>query len=176
MLRQFLHDNRAAAAAEMALVLPAIAFIFLNVADLSIYMYTKMQVDLAAQEAVGAARVLCDTAAELPATTPGNCPTLVDTMRSAAQSTSLGTGVTLGTASEAWYCSTEGAAPRLEIAAPITDPRPADCSAEVPGSTAKPGEYISVTASYAFAPIFPGASVAAVLPNIIEREAWMLLQ
>jgi Flp pilus assembly protein TadG len=173
MLRNFLGDCRATAAAEMALIVPAIAFIGLNVADMSVYLYTKMQVDLAGHEAVGAARVLCATGAQLPA--KQNCGVSLDsTMLSAAQSTTLGTNVTLGTSSEAFYCATTGAV-LTQVAAYNATP-PADCSGTVATSTAKPGDYISVTASYPFTSIFPGASIAASLPATITRTAWMRLK
>lgn len=159
----------------MALVVPFLAFIGLNVADMSVYLYTKMQVDLAAHEAVGAARVLCDTAAKLPAKQGTNCPTLDATMLAAAQSTTLGTNVTLGASTEAFYCVTAPAAVLTQVAAYSATP-PADCSATVATSTAKPGDYISVTASYPFTSIFPGASIAASLPATITRTAWMRLK
>lgn len=175
-LRRFLRDSRGAAAAELALILPAIAFIFLNVADLGFYIFTKMQVDLAAQEAVGAARYLCNEDDELPAKT--NCGgTLFSTMQAAAQSTSLGTSVSIGTTiadvDEAWFCSNGSG--DLEKVADLGETVPPDCSVPVPSSTAVPGIYISATASRSFSPIFPGASVASVLPSTITRQAWMRL-
>ncbi|WP_165938464.1 TadE/TadG family type IV pilus assembly protein [Parafrankia sp. BMG5.11] len=172
-LLKFLRDKSGAAAAELALILPAFAFILLNVVDLSVYLYSKMQVDLAAQEAVGAARVLCDTDAELPATQGANCPALTATMLAAAQSTSLGSNVSLGTPAEAFYCTTSGGV--LTQVAAIGATVPANCSAVVTGSTASPGNYIAVEASYPFSPVFPGASVAAFLPKRITRTAWLRL-
>ena len=169
----FLRDTRASASAEMALVVPGIAFILLNVADLSTYIYTKMQVDLAAHEAVGAARVLCNTTPKLPA--KQNCGSTLDsTMLAAARSVTLGTNVNIGASTEAYYCATSGAV-LTQVAAYNAVP-PADCSATITGSIAKPGDYISVTASYAFTPVFPGASVAAILPATITRTAWMRLK
>lgn len=171
-LRGFLRDTRAAAAVEMALILPAVAFIIVNVADATMYVYSKMQVDLAAQEAAGFARATCDTPAELPATL--NCAGLVDAMTTAAQTTSLGADVTLDAPEAAWFCSNESSQ-LIEVAAIDAVP-PADCSATLDGSTAVPGEYISVTANYAFSPIFPTASVASALPSTIQRTAWIRLQ
>lgn len=170
--RTCLRDSRASAAAEMALVLPLIAFIILNVVDLGIYIYTKMQVDLAAQEAAGAARVLCDTAAELPATI--NCSAVNATMLSAAQTTSLGSSVSLGAPTEAWYCANSSAV-LMQVAA-IGGAVPANCSGIVATSTAKPGEYLAITASYTYTPVFPPASVVAVLPAAVQSTAWMRLQ
>ncbi|MEP6867562.1 MAG: TadE family protein, partial [Novosphingobium sp.] len=170
----FLHDTRAAAAVEMALVLPFLAYILINVADLSVYVFDRMQVDLAAQEAVGTARYVCDTAAELPATT--NCGGTLNTkMLAAARSTSLGNSVSLNTPTEAWFCSTAGGANLTQVAA-ITAARPANCSATIAGSTAKPGDYISITASRSFTSLFPGASIAASLPATITSTAWLRLQ
>ncbi len=167
-------DCRATAAVELALVLPGIAFIALNVTDLSVYIYSKMQVDLAAQEAAGAARVLCDTSAELPATT--NCgTTLSSTMLSAAQSTSLGTNITLSGTDEKYYCADAAGTLKPDNGYALGS-APADCSGIITGSTVKPGDYIKVTASYPFAPVFPGASVAALLPASITSTAWIRLQ
>lgn len=168
----FLRDTRAAAASEFALVLPLLAYVFLNVADLSMYIWSKMQVDIAAQAAVGAARAACDEVAELPATT--NCGTLTATMLNAAQATSLGTQVTLGIPTEAWYCSTTTGT--LSEVAPINAAVPADCSGTTAGSTVAPGDYISSTASLTFTPMFPGATIAAALPPTITSTAWMRLQ
>lgn len=170
--RRFLSDASGAAAAEMALIIPGVAFILLNVVDLSFYIFTRMQLDLAAQAAVGAARDLCDTAAELPATT--NCGgTLTSTMTAAAQSTTLGTNVTIGAPTENHYCANTSG--ELIVAGSLDAPS-TDCSAVVSGSTAAPGDYISVTASYTFTPLFPGASVASHLTSPIQRTAWLRLK
>lgn len=173
LLRRLLRDCRAAAASELALILPGAAFIVLNIVDVSAYIYTKMQVDLAAHEAVGAARVLCDTAAELPATV--NCgSTLSSTMTAAAQTTSLGNGVTLSGTTEKYYCANSGGT-LVEVAAANATP-PATCTATVSGSTSVPGIYIQTTASRAYSPVFPGATVVAAFPATIARTAWLRLK
>jgi Flp pilus assembly protein TadG len=176
-LRQTFRDTGGAAAAEMALILPAIAFVLLNVVDLGSYIWHKMQVDLAAHEAVGAARVLCDESDAthaLPATVAGNCTGYDTAMTAAAQTTSLGTGVTIGSTTEAYYCAnTDG---ELVHVAAVDGTVPDDCDATVTGSTSKPGLYISTVASYSFSPVFPGASVASVLTTPITRTAWLRLQ
>jgi len=173
MLRRLLNDCGGAAAAEMALIVPGIAFIVLNVVDLSTYVYEKMQVGLAAQEAVGAARVLCDTAAELPA--KKNCGgTLSSTMTAAAQTTSLGTSVTITATGEVYNCA-DSTGTFVQVANYDGTP-PATCAGSVTGSTSAPGDYISATVSYAYAPLFPGASVASVLTTPITRTAWLRLK
>jgi hypothetical protein len=95
-------------------------------------------------------------------------------MEGAAQATSLGSDVTLNTASAAWYCADAGS--ELVNVAAIESTPPADCSGVLSGSTARPGEYISVTASYTFSPIFAATSVAALLPSNIQRTAWIRMQ
>jgi Flp pilus assembly protein TadG len=171
MMRPLLRDERAAAAAEMALVLPAVAFILLNVVDFSVYLYTRMQVDLAAQEAVGIARTASyDNECEAPVLSHANCSSLEDDMEAAAQSTSLGTSVSIGGTLEDRYCANSDG----ELV--VADPSATDCSATMTGSTAVPGYYVSTTASYAFTPVFPGASVASALPATITRTAFMRIQ
>jgi len=161
----------------MALILPGIAFVLLNVVDLSSYIWHKMQVDLAAHEAVGYVRATCTASSQLPVTYPDNThckATLIAEMTAAAQSTSLGTGVTLNTPTEAYYCA-DATGTLVEVAAISATP-PANCSATVSGSTASPGIYIKATASSTFSPVFPGASVASVLASPITRTAWMRLK
>lgn len=173
-LPQSFRDTSGAVAAEMALILPAIAFVLLNVVDLSLYIYTKMQVDLAAHEAVGAARARCDTAAELPATVNCGGADLDDAMISAAGSTTLGSTVTIASTIEKYYCAS--ASGTLDEVALTSETPPPDCSATVGGSTSAPGLYINTTASHSFNPVFPGATVAALLPATITRTAWMRLK
>jgi hypothetical protein len=91
-------------------------------------------------------------------------------MTSAAQSTSLGSTVTLGTASEGWYCTDSTGTLK-----PVVGP-PTDCSATLTGSTVAPGDYISITASHTYNPIFPSATIAAALPSPITSTAWMRLK
>lgn len=171
----FARESRGAAAAEMALVFPVIGLVVLNVVDFSVYAYGKMQLDLAAQQAIGLVRTVCDTPAELPATYPANhcSATLSTQMTSAAQQTSLGTGVTLGTMTEGYYCA--NASGVLVAAGTLSNPS-TDCSATVTGSTAKPGLYARVAASYTYVPIFPGVSVMSHIPTNMQKTAWIRLK
>jgi Flp pilus assembly protein TadG len=173
-LAGFIGDTRAAVAAEMAMILPGIAFVMLNVVDLSSYIWSRMQVDLAAHEAVGAARALCADDEDLPATE--NCADLDATMAAAAQTTSLGANVTIAAdATEEHYYCADAEGELQEVAAADGTP-PADCSGTVTGSTSAPGLYIRTTVSYPFSPVFPGASVASLLGSPITRTAWLRLQ
>lgn len=167
----------------MALVLPAIAFIVLNITDLVIYGYSRMQVDLAAQQAAGAARVLCNTSTadrELPAQL--YCSGSDSAVVAAALNTSLGSGVALSSSggfhyNEAYYCA-DNATNTLKPTNgyPISSAPPDDCSGVVSGSTILPGDYISVTASYTYAPVFPNFSLGSLLAGTITRTAWIRLK
>jgi Flp pilus assembly protein TadG len=169
--RRLFRDDRASAAAELALILPAVAFILLNVVDFSVYLYTRMQVDLAAQEAVGIARTVSyENECEAPVLSDVKCASLEDDMAAAAQSTSLGNSVSIDGTLEDRYCATSGG----ELV--TVDDSDADCSGTLAGSTAVPGYYISTTAAFDFSPVFPGASVASVLPPTITRTAFMRIQ
>lgn len=170
---RLLRDRSGGAAAELALVLPGIAFVIANVADLGFYMYTRMQVDLAAQAAVAAVRETCNTDAKLPATQ--NCADMNSAVTGGLQSTSLGTGVTLesGYPIELPYCAD---ASGTLVQAGTLDAPSANCTAAVSTSTATPGTYFRVRATRTFTSIFPGASVAALLTSPIEREAWIRLE
>lgn len=165
------------AAVEMALVLPILAFIVLNITDFAIYAYSRMQVDLAAQAAVGAARALCNTSAanrQLPA--KQNCAGLDSAIVAAAQTTSLGSSVSLtGTSgnhsTEGYYCADSSSA--LQLVAAYNATPPATCAGTYAGSTVAPGDYISVTATYTYTPLFPGATVGSLLTPVIARNAWL---
>ncbi|WP_176590859.1 TadE/TadG family type IV pilus assembly protein [Sphingobium sp. EM0848] len=174
-LRRFMGNKAGAAAAEMALWFPVVGFLTLNVVDVAIYIYSKMQVETAAEQAVGLVRQVCNSSTLLPATYPtDHCSsTLSPQMASAAQQTTLGAGVTLGTLSEGYYCANASGA--LVAAGTLSSPS-ADCSAAVTGSTAKPGIYVNVQASYTYVPVFPGLSIMSYLSTSIQQTAWMRLQ
>lgn len=172
-LRRFLRNRSGTAAAEMALIFPVVGFITLNVVDFATFAYSKMQVDLAAEQAVGVARVKCTDEATLD---EGTCGTTFSAqIASAAQQTTLGADVTLvGSPSESFYCADEAGVLTL-VATPPSAP-PDDCSGVVTGSTTAPGSYISATTSYTYTPIFPGVSIASYLSTAITSTAWMRLQ
>ena len=175
-LDRFRCDCRASAAVEMALVFPIFGYIALNLMDVCMYMYSRMQTESAAEAAVGAVRSLCDTAAKLPATNPaGHCSaTLATQMNAAAQTTGLGARVTLGPPSEGYYCADAGGT--LRLVAAVTATPPGNCSATVTGSTSAPGNYIAVTASFTYTPFAPGLTIMSALSTSIQQTAWMRLQ
>lgn len=169
-LRRFGGDTRAMAAAEMALVFPVVGFITVNVVDLGTYMYSKMQVDIAAQQAAGTVRSLCTNPSA------ANCgSTYLTQMQSAAQQTTLGTAVNLvGSPTESYYCANASGTLVL-VATPPSTP-PTTCAATVSGSTSRPGSYIGTTTTYTYAAVFPGFSVASYLSTPIQSTAWIRLQ
>ena len=174
--RRLIRDTRGAAAVEMALCFPLLGYVGLNLMDVGVYAVAQMQTETAAQMAVDAARTLCNSASLLPATgASAKCGSSVtSTMTAAAQATTLGTAVTIGTPAEGYYCANSGGT--LVSVAAITAAPPSTCATVVSGSTSAPGDYISVTASYGFTPFAPGMAVAAVLPGTITQTAWMRLQ
>ena len=178
--RRFLADLRGAAAAEFVLWVAILTVPVLSAVDIGVYAFQRMQLEIAAQAAVQTAWHVCNKTTLLPAVK--NCAGLSAAMTSAAQGTSLGTTVTITTTpvSEGYYCvnasnklvlvgttATFGATPAA--------PAPFDCHTVIALSTAKPGDYIQVTASYAYAPVFPGVSVASLLTTPITRTAKMRL-
>jgi Flp pilus assembly protein TadG len=171
-----------AAAIEMALWTVAIVVPLLSATDIGIYSYQRMQVENAAQMAAQAAWQYCSTGAMLPVVQ--NCSNLLTVMTTAAQNTTLGTNVTVPATSvtEGFYC-TDSSGALVSVGttgtlSPLVSPsRPAsnNCNS-VLGSGAVPGDYVQVTATYTYTPVFGRISVASLLPGTISRQAWMRLQ
>ena len=170
--RHFYSDERGTSAIEFAFFASVLSFAILNVADISIYLYKRMQVENATQMGAQAAWNACDPSQnQLPATT--NCPSLTTAITNAIHSTSLSTAVSLqaGSPAEGYYCVNSSG--QLQYVSSVSS-KPADCTvAGVPSNM--PGDYITVTASYAYAPIFHGVSVAAAFPTPIVRTSMMRL-
>jgi hypothetical protein len=98
---------------------------------------------------------------------------LAAAVTNSVQSTSLGTSITLqpGSPSEGYYCV--NASNALEYMSDV-DNKPTDCSAAgMPGL--QPGDYISVQTTFAYAPLFPGITVAGKFPTPIAKTALMRL-
>jgi hypothetical protein len=90
------------------------------------------------------------------------------------QSTSLGTHVTLqsGSPSEGYYCvnTSTGALQYMND----VNHKPADCSAA--GSAGvPPADYITISTTFTYAPLFPGITVASTFATPITRTALMRL-
>ena len=163
-------DRRGVAAVEFGLFAIFLSLALANVADVSIYIYQRMQAENATQAAVQAAWKACDVS-HLPATT--NCPGLTTAVQNAVKSTSLGTSVALvsGSPSEGYYCV--NASNALQYVSNVSS-KPADCTAAGMPSL-QPGDYIQVQTTFSYVSLFPGLSVASTFATPINRTAMMRL-
>lgn len=169
-IRQLRKDNRGLAAIEFALIAGFLSVAVLNVADVSVFLFDQLQVNNATQMGVQAAWATCDLN-HVPATT--KCPAMNGAVTTAIQSTSLGNSVQLqgGSPSEGWYCvSSTGT---LQYMSDYANP-PDDCTAAGVPTTA-PADFVKVQTTYAYSPIFPGLSVAAVFPAHITSTSYVRL-
>jgi len=166
-------DERGVSALEFAIFAGILSFGLLNTADISIYIYKRMQVENATEMAVQAAWKACDpNQNQLPATT--SCPGLTTAITNAAHSTTLGTQVSIqaGSPTEAYYCLNSSGA--LQNVGAVTSPAPANCS--VTGNAAQqPADYIRISTTFSYAPLFNGVTVASVFPTPIVRTGMMRL-
>jgi Flp pilus assembly protein TadG len=163
-------DQRGLAAIEFAFFATILTFAILNVTDISIYIYQRMEVEYAAETGAQAAWKTCDLP-QLPATT--NCSGLITAVTNAVQSTSLGTRVALqsGYPSEGYYCVNSSNA--LQYVSDVSS-KPSDCSAAgMP--TLQPGDYIKVQITFSYAPLFPGITVAKAFTTPITKTTMMRL-
>lgn len=166
-------DQTGASAIEFAIFVGILAFGVLNTADISIYIYKRMQVENATEMAVQAAWKACDPSlGYLPATT--SCPNLTTAITNAAQSTTLGNQVLIqaGSPSEGYYCLNSSSA--LQYVAAVTSIPPADCSATGVASM-QPADYIQITTTFSYQPLFPGVTVASAFTTPIIKTGMMRL-
>jgi Flp pilus assembly protein TadG len=163
-------DQRGVAAVEFGLFAIFLSLAFVNVTDVSIYIYQRMQAENATQVAAQAAWKACDLS-QLPATT--NCTGLTTAVQNSLTSTSLGTRVSLvsGSPSEGYYCVNSSNA--LQYVSDVSS-KPADCTAAGMPSL-QPGDYIQVQTTFPYAPLFPGLSVTSTFATPINRTAFVRL-
>lgn len=177
IFHRYRRDEKGAAAVEFALVVTLLTVPVLNVVDLAMYAWDRMQVDNAAQMGAQAAWTTCAATTNHPATpnSYANCSGMPAAVTQAVQSTSLGANVTWSATVEAYYCTTTGGA-LTQVAAATGNP-PSDCSKNGAGglSSDKPGDYVQISVQYTFTPIFPAVSIASALASPITRTAWTRL-
>ena len=164
--RAFWVDQRGVAAIEFGFFAIFLSLALVNVADVSIYIYQRMQAENATQVAAQAALKACGS--QLPATT--NCAAALATaVQNAVASTSLGTRVSLisGSPSEGYYCVNSSNA--LQYVSDVSS-KPADCTAAGMQSL-QPGDYIQVQTTFPYAPLFPGRSVTSTFTTPINSAA-----
>jgi Flp pilus assembly protein TadG len=163
-------DRRGVAAIEFAIFASLISVGMLNVTDIAVYVYQRMQVEYATQAAAQAAWHACDIN-HLPAT--NNCSGLSTAVQNAVKGTSLGTRVTLqsGSPAEGYYCVNSSNA--LQYVSDVNS-KPTDCSS-VGSPGLQPGDYIQISTTFAYAPMFPGVTVASAFSTPITKTALMRL-
>src|SRR5581483_8750661 len=81
--RAYITNAAGAAAAEFALILTLLTIPLLNVFDIGVYVYDRMQLDNAAQVAVQTAWAQCAPSGDVPATVNNNCAGLAAAMTTA---------------------------------------------------------------------------------------------
>jgi len=169
-IRAISTDRPGVAAIEFALCAVFLSPMLVNVVDVSIYIYQRMEAENATQVAAQAAWKACDLS-QLPATT--NCPGLTAAVRNSLASTSLGTSVSLisGSPSEGYYCVNSSNA--LQYISDVSS-KPADCTAAGMPNL-QPGDYIVVQTTLPYASLFPGLSVASTFATPITSKAIMRL-
>ena len=150
-------DSAGTAIIEFAFATPILVVLVLNLFDFSVLIWSTMQTDYSAQMGAQAAFKLC-AGGSPPALT--NCAGLAAAVTTAAQSTSLGAGVTVatGSPSEDFYCVSGNTLQSIGS----TKPNPYNCStATPPNAAATPGDYILVQVNYSYTPTFSGLSLAS---------------
>jgi Flp pilus assembly protein TadG len=166
-LRAFHRDEKGLAAIEFALIAGTLCVGLLNCVDVGIYAFKHMEVENAAQMGAQAAWKTCDSS-HIPATTA--CPGMSTAVTQAVQATSLGTSVTVASSTEGYYCvNSSGVLTYMSD----TSSKPSSCSSV--GGTASPADYIVIQATYTYAPIFPGVTVASTFPTTLSKTTYMRL-
>jgi Flp pilus assembly protein TadG len=166
-------DQHGTSAIEFSFFVGLLSLAALNVADISIYMYQRMELENAAEMGAQAVWKTCDPSqGYLPATT--NCPGLTTAITQAMQSTSLGKKITLksGSPTEGYYCVNSSGS--LQYVSSVSA-KPADCTAAGMPSL-QPGDYIQVTASFAYSPLFADVTVAGKFATPITKTATIRLE
>ncbi len=170
LLRRFARDSRGLAATEFALIGGVIVIGLFNAVDLGRYFYCRMEVQDASQMAAQNIWKNC-APPNLPAST--SCASWSSYATTGAQSTSLGTSVTLATGypAENWWCVNGSGA--LVNAAAI-GAKPSDCSA-YNNASGQPIDYVQVKTTYTYTPMFPALNVAGTLPTPVTSTTLMRL-
>lgn len=164
--RRFIRDRSGAVAAETALVSGFLALLIVQVLDFGWFAYCSVQIRMAAQAAAARAATACSEDALLPATQ--NCPGLKAKMEAAANEVSIGGTITISDPDEGYFCHDNNNA-LVEVGA--LDNKPADCMPY--SATATPADFVYVTATYTFNPIFPGVSAVSYLGGAMTADGWM---
>jgi hypothetical protein len=136
----------------MAIWLIALAYPLVNVADLALYAFQRMEVGSAAEMAVQSAFNACGQIYGTPIVTKCG-PTLTTAINSGVQSTSLATRVTVSDKSEC-------------VDGTVTSGTQTTCPTNS-------GDYLAVTVAYTYRPLFHGASITSLLNTNLARTNWI---
>jgi Flp pilus assembly protein TadG len=196
-LQAYLADASGAATVEFALALVFLTIPMLSIVDVGVYTYDKLQLENAGQMAAQTAWAICSSYAYRPVTV--NCnntknstetasPTNAQTaIASAVQQTALGSQVTVSSILESYDCvSSTGVLTQMAdcgsgssactgtFSSPITTTMPSACatSGKTTWATA-PTDYLAVTVSFTYKPMFPGVSVASLLPATMTKTTYI---
>jgi hypothetical protein len=189
----YFRDTRGAAAAEFAIWLGVLIVPFLNVVDIGFYCFKVMQVREAAQAAAQSAEALCGAQTQTTFPASLNCTGLSSQLTSAAQSTSLGTDVTVVTSTsatpyttEGYYCAdASGQLVATSAAKGTTNPWalsatssqipafPNDCTGVNANNSGNPGDYLAVTVTYTYTPFIGNVSAAKALGGTVTETSWI---
>ena len=166
----FLRETRGAAAVEMALTVTLLTIPLLNITDLALYAYQRMQVENAAQMGAQQAWTNCSTAS---AFTSG-CPDPNALVTAAIRSTSLGNGVTMasGYPTAAYYCTTTAGALSQVAAYSAAQAKCSTYTGSWSDPTALAAGYVQISVTYSFTSAFSGVSVASLLPSPITKTTY----
>lgn len=165
-------DQSGLAAVEFGLISTFLVIGLVNGVEIARWYLQSMQVSNAVQSATLAVWSACDVKS-LPAKT--KCAGLNSAIATGLASTSLGTSVraTDGYPKEGYFCVNGAGA--LQKVANYTEAKPSTCTA-AGSATTKPGDYVIVSASYNFSPIFSGLTIGNLMPKTMSSAGSMRLQ
>jgi hypothetical protein len=173
-MRRWLSSTRGAAAYEFALWLGVLTPLILNAVDLGYYSFQAVQVRQAAQAGAQTALVLCAGANSTPPVS-ANCANFSSRVSTAIQSTSLGSNVTWATSSEGWYCVDTTSSLTLQGTAETITAGVASGSmastAPTCANTNSASDYVLISTSFTFHPLFNRVTVASLLSSTITYTA-----
>jgi Flp pilus assembly protein TadG len=165
-LRVYARGTRGAAAAEFALIVTVVSVPLLNIIDLGTYVYSKMEMQNATQIG-GQEAWLLGTTCTLPLTTGSCSGTYSGSITTAVHGGSLGTHVTVSSINEVYGCV--NASGNLVFTA-LSGGQPT-CSDD-----SLAGDYVQVTGSYTYSPMFTGISVVGLLTTPITSTSTMRIR
>ena len=169
LLKRLFGDSSGLAGIEFALASTALTVGLLNGLEVARWSFQRMELANAVHSATLAVWNACDTK-HLPA--KSNCTGLSSAVSSGASATSLGT--LSPTTTEGYYCVNSSGV--LTKVADYTATKPTDCSA-VGDSTHSPGDYLLLTATYTYTPLFgSGLTVGSLLTSNLTSTGYIRLQ